>query len=142
MYHYTNYTWEQHTAHNRTHLRFTTLDTMCDRLVSASNVIEAKTRPWFVEITEKCKISQRTTFNPPPLVPYTSNISTCIEELPRHMQRLVGDIPALRTPVGWDPTTPVNIIIATDGSVTFGAGCHSWVVAAEDEDILLQGGGP
>jgi hypothetical protein len=36
----------------------------------------------------------------------------------------------------------VNIIIATDGSVNFGVGYHSWVVATEDEDILLQVGGP
>jgi hypothetical protein len=63
-----------------------------------------------------------TTFNAPPLVPYTSNIGTYIETLPRHVQILVGYIPALRTPVGWDPTTPVNVIIATDGSVTFGVG--------------------
>jgi hypothetical protein len=58
------------------------------------------------------------------------------------VQRLVGDIPALRTPTGWDPTTPVNIIIATDGSATLRVGYHRWVVATEDEDILLQGGGP
>jgi hypothetical protein len=36
----------------------------------------------------------------------------------------------------------VNIIIATDGSATLGVGYHSWVVATEDEDILLQGDGP
>jgi hypothetical protein len=36
----------------------------------------------------------------------------------------------------------VNIINDTDGLVTFGVGYHIWVVAAEDEDILLQGGGP
>jgi hypothetical protein len=36
----------------------------------------------------------------------------------------------------------VNIIIATDGSVTLGVGYHSWVIATEDEDILFQGGGP
>jgi hypothetical protein len=35
----------------------------------------------------------------------------------------------------------VNISIATDGSVTLGVRYHSWVVATEDEDILLQGGG-
>jgi hypothetical protein len=77
-----------------------------------------------------------------PLVPYTSNIGCCIKSLPRHIQRLVGDIPTLRTPSGWDPTIPVNIIIATDGSATFGVGYHIWIVATEDEDILLQGGGP
>jgi hypothetical protein len=73
---------------------------------------------------------------------YTSNIGCCIKALPRHIQRLVGDIPTLRTPSGWDPTSPVNIIIATDRSVTLGVGYHSWIVATEDEEILLQGGGP
>jgi hypothetical protein len=58
------------------------------------------------------------------------------------VQQLVGDIPAFRTPSGWDPTTPVNIIIATDRSVTLGVGYHSWVVVTEDEDILLQGSVP
>jgi hypothetical protein len=48
----------------------------------------------------------------------------------------------MRTPAGWDPTTPVDIIIATDGSATFGVGYHSQVVAMADEDILLQGGEP
>jgi hypothetical protein len=91
---------------------------------------------------KKIKISQHTTLNPSPLVPYTSKVGTCINELPIHEERLVGDIPALWTPAGWDPTTPVNIIIATDGSVNFGVGYHIWVVATEDEDILLQGGGP
>jgi hypothetical protein len=142
LYHHSTGTCEQHSAHSRARLRFTTLATTCDRPVRSSHVVEAKMRPRFVEITEKCKISQHTILDPPPLVPYTSNIGTCIEALPRHVQRIVGDIPALRTPVGWDPTTPVNIIIATDGSVTFGVGYHSWVVATEDEDILLQGGGP
>jgi hypothetical protein len=36
----------------------------------------------------------------------------------------------------------MNIIIATDVSVTFGVGYHSWVVAMEDENIIMQGGGP
>jgi hypothetical protein len=34
------------------------------------------------------------------------------------------------------------MIIATDGSVTLGVVYHSWIVATEKEDILLQGGGP
>jgi hypothetical protein len=36
----------------------------------------------------------------------------------------------------------VNISIATDGSVNLGVGHHCWIVATEEEDILLQGGGP
>jgi hypothetical protein len=58
------------------------------------------------------------------------------------VQQLVGDSPAFRSPAGWDPRTPVNIIIATDELVTLGVGYHSWMVATENEDILLQGGGP
>jgi hypothetical protein len=46
----------------------------------------------------------------------------------------------MMTPVRWDPKTPLNIITATDGSIIFGVGYHNWVVATEDEDILLQGG--
>jgi hypothetical protein len=44
--------------------------------------------------------------------------------------------------MGWDPTTTVDLIIATDLSVTLGAENHSWVIVTADEDILLQGGGP
>jgi hypothetical protein len=66
----------------------------------------------------------------------------CIKALLRHIQRLIGDIPSLRTPLGWDPTLPVNIIIATDGYVTLGVGYHIWTIATEEENILLQGGGP
>jgi hypothetical protein len=80
--------------------------------------------------------------DPPLLVPYTSNIRNCIKALARHVQLIVGDIPTIRTPIGWDPTTPVNIIIATDGSVTLVMVYHSWVVATEDEEILLQGDRP
>jgi hypothetical protein len=36
----------------------------------------------------------------------------------------------------------VDIIIAPDGSVAFGVGYNRWVIAAVDEGILLQGGGP
>jgi hypothetical protein len=128
-------------AHSRARLRFTTMATACDRPASATNVVEAKPRPRFMEIMEKCKTSQRTIINPPLIVPYTSNIYTCIKALPRHFQRLVGDVPAMRTSAGWYPTTPVDIIIATYGSVTFVVGYHIWVVAIADEDIFLQGGG-
>jgi hypothetical protein len=134
--------WEKHSDNNRASLRFSTQAIACDRPVRATHVVEAKTRSRFVEIREKCKISQRTTIDPLPLVPYTSNIGNCIKALPRHVQILVVDIPALRTPTGWDPKTPVNIIITKDGSVTLGVGYHSWVVATEHEDILLKGGGP
>jgi hypothetical protein len=105
-------------------------------------VVDTKTRTQFVEITGKCNITRRPKLDQPPLVPYTSNIGYCIKALLLHIQRLVGDIPTLRKPPGWEPTITVNIIIAIDGSVALGVGYHSWIVATEDEDILLQGGGP
>jgi hypothetical protein len=41
-----------------------------------------------------------------------------------------------------DDTKEVNFITATDGSILFGVGYQSWLMAMEDEDILLAGGGP
>jgi hypothetical protein len=78
---------------------------------------------------------------PTPLNTYTSGIGNCIHALPKHVQRLVGNIPIIDTPRGWDITEPKDIIVATDGSVLFGVGYHSWVIATSDEDILLTGGG-
>jgi hypothetical protein len=39
-------------------------------------------------------------------------------------------------------TVDQDIIVATDGSVVFGVGYHSWVVATDKEQVLLMGGGP
>jgi hypothetical protein len=62
--------------------------------------------------------------------------------LARHVQRLVGDIVEFQIPRQWDITKEVDLIIATDGSVLFGVGYHSWILATKMEDILLAGGGP
>jgi hypothetical protein len=141
LFHHSNGIWEQHSVTNRARLRFLNHSSACARPARETHVVETKTRTRFVEITGKCNITRHPTLDRPPLVPYTSNIGCCIKALPRHIQRFVGNIPTLRTPSGWDPTIPVNISIATDGSVTLGVGYHSWIVATEDEDILLQGGG-
>jgi hypothetical protein len=134
--------WDQHCITNRARLRFSNHSTDCARPARATHVVETKTRTRFVEITGKCNITRRPTLDRPLLVPYTSNIGCCNKALPRHIQRLVRDIPTFRTPSGWDPTIPVNIIIATDGSVTLGVVYHSCIVASEEEGILLQSGGP
>jgi hypothetical protein len=110
--------------------------------VTQTHIVEANTRPRFVEIMKKLKSSHHTIFNPPTLIPCTSGIGTCIEALPIHVQIYVGDIPTLTTPTLWDLTTPVDMFIATDGPMTFGVGYHRWVIAMADEDILIQGGGP
>jgi hypothetical protein len=124
-------------AQSRARLLFATLSTACDKPEKATHSIKAKIRPWFVEITDKWKISQCTSIDPPIVVPYTSDIGTCIEAPPQHVQRLFGDILALRTSAGWDHTEPVESSVATDGSVTFGVGYHRWVIATADEDILI-----
>jgi hypothetical protein len=142
LFHHSNGIWEKHSVTNRARLRFSKHSSDCACPAQATHVVETKTRTRLVEITGKCNITRRLTLDCHPLVPYTSNIGFCIKALPRHIKRLVGDIPTLKIPSGWDPTIPVNIIIATDGSVTLGVGYHSWIVATEEEDILLQGGGP
>jgi hypothetical protein len=61
--------------------------------------------------------------------------------LPRHIQQLTGDIAALPTPPPFDFDEPVDLIIATDGSVLFGVRYHGWVLETKEETILLRGGG-
>jgi hypothetical protein len=53
---------------------------------------------------------------------YTSGIGLSFLALPRHIQRLAGEIPALPTPTPFDFEEPLDMIIATDGSVLFGVG--------------------
>jgi hypothetical protein len=47
------------------------------------------------------------------------------------------DVPSV-----WDNYEEHDIIVATDGSVVFGVGYHSWTVATNNEHVLLSGGGP
>jgi hypothetical protein len=73
---------------------------------------------------------------------YTAGIGLSFIALPRHVQRLAGDIPALQTPPPFYFDEPVDLIIATDGSVIFGVGYHGWILATKEETILLRRGGP
>jgi hypothetical protein len=40
------------------------------------------------------------------------------------------------------PYKPQDLIVATDGSVLFDVGYHSWVVSTKEEEIIISGGGP
>jgi hypothetical protein len=73
---------------------------------------------------------------------YTSNIGECFHALPKHAQRLVGNIPDLDLPADFDCTEPTDPIVATDISVLFGVGYHIWILAIKTEHVLLWGGGP
>jgi hypothetical protein len=48
----------------------------------------------------------------------------------------------LTLPADIDPTEPQDLIVATDGSVLFDVGYHSWVVSTKDEEIIISGVGP
>jgi hypothetical protein len=48
----------------------------------------------------------------------------------------------LTLPADLDPTEPQHLIAATDGSVLFYVGHHSWVVSTKDKEIIISGGGP
>jgi hypothetical protein len=45
------------------------------------------------------------------------------------MRRLVENIPEIAVPANFDCTEPMDLIVATDGSVLFGVGYHSWLVS-------------
>jgi hypothetical protein len=76
-----------------------------------------------------------------PFNTYTSGIGTCIHTLPKHIQCLVGNIQTLDMPMGCDTTGPKDLIVATDRSVLFGVGYHTWVITTSEEEILITGGG-
>jgi hypothetical protein len=107
-----------------------------------THIIDIKLRARYVEIVHQDEVTHYVEAQPTPLNTYISGIGNCIHTLTKHVQRLVGNIPILDTPRGWDITEPKDIIVATDGSVLFGVGYHNWVIATSDEDILLTGGGP
>jgi hypothetical protein len=58
------------------------------------------------------------------------------------MQRLVGNIPDIALSVNFDCTEPMDLIVATYGSVLFSVGYHRWLILTKDEHTLLHGGGP
>jgi hypothetical protein len=99
-------------------------------------------RTHYHEVAAKVNIVCRTHEGPTHIHNYTSGIRLSFLALPRQIQRLTGDIPALPTPPPFDLDKPVDLLIATDGSVLFGVGYHGWFLATKEETILLRGGGP
>jgi hypothetical protein len=73
---------------------------------------------------------------------YTSEIEECFHVVPKHIRRLVGNIPELNLPEDFDCTEPTDLIVAPNGAVLFGVAYHSWLVSTKTEHIILRGGGP
>jgi hypothetical protein len=95
-----------------------------------------------MEIARKYKIKETFTIEADHVIEYTSGIGDSCQTLPRHIQRLVGNIPDLELLNGTEETEEQYLIVATDGVVVFGVGYHSWVVATDNEKVLLKGGVP
>jgi ribonuclease HI len=90
---------------------------------------------------DKHKIGKTQTPTPEQQIEYTSGIGESFHTLPKHMQRLVGNIPDIDVTSGWEDNEEHGIIVAIDGSVVFGVGYHSWVVATKNEQVILSVGG-
>jgi hypothetical protein len=85
----------------------------------------------YMEIANKYKINETQMDVIEHVIEYTSGIGETCNTLPRHIQRLVGNIPELDVPHGIDVTMDQDIIVATYGSVVFGVGYYSWLVAMD-----------
>jgi hypothetical protein len=95
-----------------------------------------------MEIVRKYKIKETLTIEIDHVITYTSGIGDIWQALLRHIQRLVGKIPELELLNGAESNEEQGLIVATDESVVFGVGYHSWVVATDNEKVLLKAGGP
>jgi hypothetical protein len=69
---------------------------------------------------------------------YASEIGECFHALPKHVCRLVGTIPDKALLENFDCTEPTDLVLATDVSVLFGMGYHSWLVLTKDKHTVLQ----
>jgi hypothetical protein len=87
----------------------------------------------------KHKIGETQTPTPERLIDCAAGIGVSCLTLPRHIQRLVGKIPDIDVPSGWDDDEEHDIIVATYGSIVFGVGYHRWVVANNNEQFILSG---
>jgi hypothetical protein len=95
-----------------------------------------------MEIVNKYKIKEIQMAIIEHVIEYTSGIGDICHTLPRHIQRLVGNISDIEVPNGMDVTEEqYYIIVATYGSVIFVVGYHRWAVAMDNDQVLLTGGG-
>jgi hypothetical protein len=141
LYHHVEGVWTYHDATNLGRLRFQVDAHSCDAPNQYAHVVEVFERVRYMEIVDKHKINEAQIPTPEHLIEYTSGSGDSCNTLPRHIQRLVGNIPDIEVPSGLDEDEE-DIIVTTDVSVAFGVGYHSLVVATKNEHVLLSRGGP
>jgi hypothetical protein len=144
LWHQSNDKWTRNQAQNIGRLRFAThgAEGAEPPRHALAHVATVTQRHRYIEISKQTPLRTQHKTQIMQLVPYVSAIGEAFHALPKHVQRLVGDIGEFQTPRQLDVTKEVDLIIATDGSVLFGVGYHIWILATETEDILLAGGGP
>jgi hypothetical protein len=123
--------WSQFSQLNLGRLRFSTMSRIVAQPHRFSHRIQVTQRTHYHKAAAKVNIVCRTNEGPTHIHNYTSGIGLLFLSLPRHIQRLTGDIPALPIPPPFVIDEPVDLIIATDGSVLFGVGYHGRVLATK-----------
>jgi hypothetical protein len=141
LYHHIEGVWTFHEVANICRLRFQVEALACDEPHQYSHVVEVCERVRYMEIVNTYKIKGIQMAVIEHVIEYTSGIRDSFHTLPRHIKILVGNIPDIEVPNGMDITEEQYIIVATDGSIVFGVGYHSWVVTMDNEQVLLMGGG-
>jgi hypothetical protein len=141
LWHQTNDKYTRHQAQNIGRMRFATRGTEEAEppRQALTHVATVTQRHRFLESSEQTPIRTQHTTQIMQLVPYVFAIGEAFYALPKHIQRLVGDIGEFQTPRQWDVTKKVDLIIAMDGSILFLVGYHSYILATETEDRLLAG---
>jgi hypothetical protein len=131
IYHHIEGVWTYQDAVNVGRLMFQVEAHACDAPTQYSHVVEVCERMRYMEIDNKYKINEIQIEVIEQLIEYTSGIGEACNTLPRHIQRLVGNIPEIDIPNGMDVTVDQDIIVDMDGSVVFGVGYHIWVAAMD-----------
>jgi hypothetical protein len=134
--------WLRHHTSNASGMRFRSEGVGCDKPERVTYIVETSERTRYIEVTGLKKIREEGTSECDVPFLYETGIGNSGRQLPRHVQRLVGDIAALDVPDNWDSNEPRDLLVATDSSVVFGVGYHSWVIKTMDENVILYGGGP
>jgi hypothetical protein len=144
LWHQKNNKWIRQQAQNIGRLRFITQGREGSEplIHTLTHVATVTQRHRYIEISKQTPNHTQHITQITQMVLYMSAIGEGFHALPRHVQRLMGDIGEFQTLRQWDVNKEVDLIIATDGSVLFGVGYHSWILATESEDILLAEGAP
>jgi hypothetical protein len=142
LYRHTEGVWLRHQTSNASRMHFSCEGVGCDKPERVTHIVETSERPLYIEVTGLNKICEEGTRECDVPFHCETGIGDSGRQLPRHVQRLVGDIGALDVPENWDSNKPRDLLVATDVSVVFGVGYHSWVNTTTDEKVILSGGGP